>query len=680
VSLSQESGAPAAALSGATPRRLWALRLDTRRLRLLAIAYGLAVGVYAAFHLTATVPNNFSLMPMRANGIAGSISVLNHGGPPLLSAFDNVADTYPQINRTQTYTYFPLPRSDDAGIYLYAPLLSRATGETNPQILVKWLFVGLFVLALAIWPLAFLKIFGSAVAAAVTPLLLLFEVVPHLANDIYWVQAWAVLFALPPLLALRRHTTTNRWLLGALPIIVLAGAASSVRGHSGLPALLAALAIALFPLGPRNWRRRMVGVLTVLVVYGIVTVGVIDLARAIRNHQVRHDHVAQWVAPDIAPTPTGWHVLYIGLGYLPNRYGITYSDSSGAIAVRRVNPKIEYLGPQYRREIRHLYLRIVKHDPGFVAKTYLVKAQSAFLDGFHRYWWGLLATIAMLLLARRRRRQLRGDVALLVPALVVMLVPPVVSLPLSLSFEAGWIGATALVWVVGLGWLASLAGAATSEALGSTTPRLPRWDTLLQPPARPDPRSWQPWVAVGAAVVLGAFLIGPLADKLSSLRARHDAVAFYQADLTPLSRPPLRPATPVRSWNLVPRARPFKPYAGVDLTASSTGVRVDTNKGQYQYQLLSPVFHLSPGRYEVRLRGRVLSGGLELGVLDAAASTWINTTNFWSGQAWARGGLMTNDFDLEKKQVVQVILTNFASSAKSSRWLLRQIDVVRLGE
>jgi len=80
------------------------------------------------------------------------------------------------------------------------------------------------------------------------------------------------------------------------------------------------------------------------------------------------------------------HNLFIGLGAVPNKWGIRWDDSYGAQSVRAVDPAIPYVSPAYYAVMRRLYLQKVLDDPLEVGRIYGVKAYEllgqAFPNGF----------------------------------------------------------------------------------------------------------------------------------------------------------------------------------------------------------------------------------------------------------------------------------------------------------
>ena len=139
-----------------------------------------------------------------------------------------------------------------------------------------------------------------------------------------------------------------------------------------------------------------------------------------------------------------WHPMYLGLGFLPNPWGIAWNDTIAADAVARVDPTAAYLSPRYESILRHLYFQIVWHDPGYVARVYALKAAITIHEAARRFWPALLAPFA--LVAGSRRRRFRRELLLVAPAAVLALLPPVLTEPT--LYDDGFVGVTELVAVL----------------------------------------------------------------------------------------------------------------------------------------------------------------------------------------------------------------------------------------
>src|SRR4029077_3260562 len=113
------------------------------------------------------------------------------------------------------------------------------------------------------------------------------------------------------------------------------------------------------------------------------------------------------------------------------------------------------------------------------------------------------------------------------------------------------------------------------------------------------------------------------------VRGSYDSFAkFYAMGQTTLGfTQPV--GTPVASWNLsdsVPKG-----WTGASVAAATVahGPAFDTGRLQWEYELASTPIRLQPGSYAAYLRGNVPFGGLDLGVLDAKSSLWLDQSLYW---------------------------------------------------
>jgi hypothetical protein len=162
---------------------------------------------------------------------------------------------------------------------------------------------------------------------------------------------------------------------------------------------------------------------------------------------------------------------------------------------------------------------------------------------------------------------------------------------------------------------------------------------------------------------------------------KDDDYLFYTQSASPV-RPfdtSLPPALESWRFSRLPRGWELAPTQGTRVKPSGAGLDVVTGTGPFEYQLLSPVRRLRPGRYLAVARGRVRNGGMELGVLGVDGNKWINILNFWDGQSAKGEVTMTVPFQIKHSRDVRVILANHANRKRSSRWQLIDVSLRRVG-
>jgi len=68
------------------------------------------------------------------------------------------------------------------------------------------------------------------------------------------------------------------------------------------------------------------------------------------------------------------HTLYLGLGFVENKWGIRYDDDYGEEIAGRAEPPVVFCSPEYFRLMWKLYLARWTEDPVEVARIYAEKA------------------------------------------------------------------------------------------------------------------------------------------------------------------------------------------------------------------------------------------------------------------------------------------------------------------
>lgn len=109
------------------------------------------------------------------------------------------------------------------------------------------------------------------------------------------------------------------------------------------------------------------------------------------------------------------HTLYIGLGTVPNRLGIVYSDEFGYRTAQAIAPGVASQSAEYLRIMRGLYLQQWLSDPVEVIRIYVEKFRMVmayrFLDHPALSLWGSLLLIGAIHLLSNRGRLSCGQPA-----------------------------------------------------------------------------------------------------------------------------------------------------------------------------------------------------------------------------------------------------------------------------
>ncbi|HTQ44922.1 MAG TPA: hypothetical protein VMI75_19315 [Polyangiaceae bacterium] len=447
--------------------------------------------------------------------------------------------------------------------------------------------------------------------------------------------------------------------------------ASAIRIDAGLPVLLGALGIVAFAgtdrwLHPRTWRlsrpsratatRPLIAVGLVLAYLSIATF-TLDAARDYRN-SVIHQPSFGSAYPTQHPF---WHNAYIGLGYLPNRYAITWSDSVAADLVERAHPNAGYLSPLYESTLRKAYLHLVRIDPGFILNNIWVKSRTIVGSALSRFFL-VPILVAIGLAIPRRRRETAVTLLLAAPVMVVGAGSPLMTIPLT-QYALGWTGAWGAVWLVGIGWtLAELIAVVRRRSLAGLVKSI-------------RPRPVLAIAAVTALTIALAATASPAPPPSSD--------DYYSANATGLATAAPGPAHTVDTWRFAGElphgwhsvsASLIQPDLG---QAAQQGMYVRTSSAPNSIALAGPSVLLPAGRYAVAGTGRVFSGGLGLTVRNAAGTPLVRSRYWWS-QPGFLNELLDVTFSLPTATRVNLSLDNWTPFPNASGFVVWRLSLLHL--
>ena len=459
------------------------------------------------------------------------------------------------------------------------------------------------------------------------------------------------------------------------------------------------------------WRSRVLALGVAAVCYLAFSTGILSLAyhaRADRMHgyPVNTGGVAgatSWSSPSGHPF---WHAFYLGLGVVANPYGISWNDSVAARYVKSVDPSAAYLSPKYETILRRRVEYIAEHDPGLIIDALSTKAGAEIGEALDTFpvLLGLVPIVLLMGLGRGRRRQYA---VVLIPIAVVAFAPVIASLPRTV-YALQWLGLWATITVLtGSVIVADLARrAATLPVVSAGGHRLSiAWARISATVERPTlflvrrllavPAvavrarrgvidAWGPLYAAAAdltrswtsrsVLVVIACIVGGLVARgyLDQVRdgTLNEVATLVGTPMLPVSTRLPRPVADSvftglpTDWRLGDH--------GVGLQASSGGAIVRTTATANGYQFASADHQLRPGNYVAVVRGRVIRGGMQLGVLNAATDHWITTQNF--GQE-PTAALLPAAFSIAHPTPVELILANLSPRARASHWSLNAAGI-----
>jgi hypothetical protein len=419
-------------VAGPPFRRLLAATISRQPYKVMLL-WGIAAGLLGAAALLAITPIHWPVMPSQVEGLRASLAVLRHGGPLLLGHHGTTGTPY-------------AIGTEEVGLYIYFPLLSRILGLADPTTAIRYCYVTLFGLSAAAYPLIFYRLTRSLLGGFVAPLALLACIRSFAFNDVYWIPAWAALTLLPLVYLLARDWP-RLGLLALVGISFTAGLLSSVRAGSGLAIAIAAAMVLVL----RRWRWWRVAPALALLTVAYISIGafVFPAVRAHRDHRIGTHNAA--ILEREQSRPHVWHTVYIGLGYLPNPEHIRYSDGVAIARVEHDAPGTPYLSSRYNTVLRKAFFSAVDDDPLRAIKQYAAKLLVTTADVAPYLLIVLITMPAMLLLGDPERQMRRRWVLLTLPSIVGTFLPPMIAIP-GESYEEGLYGVIGLMGILGICW------------------------------------------------------------------------------------------------------------------------------------------------------------------------------------------------------------------------------------
>ena len=166
-------------------------------------------------------------------------------------------------------------------------------------------------------------------------------------------------------LGLMSRRSANAWIAAGVVFLALAALIREAIGLMGVATSLATVA-ALFLLRRPRTGRHIIGVLfvAVLAIAAVTTPKWVVLARDLAFDM----QPAQLVA-----THGLSHTLYLGLGFVENKWGILYYDYYGEAVAQAIDPTIVFCSPEYFQLMWKLYIGRWIEDPVEVMRIYLLK-------------------------------------------------------------------------------------------------------------------------------------------------------------------------------------------------------------------------------------------------------------------------------------------------------------------
>lgn len=295
------------------------------------------------------------IMKCREVDLGKTLEGLNQTGIPLVSFHDG--------------SYSPSGYADDLGIYYFIPTLAKF-GGLSIEFAIECFFNALLLVGFLISIYCFFSVFkrfSSRLISFIGLFLLTFVVVP-LFLDVYVGSFFAIVTTISLFTLYEQKNGKWKWVFPTCFAGIIAGYCNFIRCHSGTGAILFILVYLTI------YQKIRIQKKIFLIALLALSIAIPYLHFALLEKQ--RDAFLTEKDPNYCPIPAvhpKWHSIYIGFGYLTNKYRIEYNDTISFEKAKSVNPNILYHSKEYEKILRNECFYLFRSDPIFILKTVLAK-------------------------------------------------------------------------------------------------------------------------------------------------------------------------------------------------------------------------------------------------------------------------------------------------------------------
>jgi hypothetical protein len=275
------------------------------------------------------------------------------------SRVDNVKLAIESINDGRTSLISKegqlIGKSDDLGLYIFVSYYSKLIGNANADFAIKTFTLLMSALALGFMPIMFCKIFDSIPIGIVSPIVayLTFDLFKT-STDVYWVQQWIILIGLPIVLLIYKRPWDKYGLFLAGALAMAISFSNFIRSNSGLGVFILLLVV-LFNKVKKELLKKACVILLIFIfslTFNFIFINIYSMANKIDlGNNASHPF---------------WHSVYIGLGAVPNNYGIKYDDSVGFIKAHDIDPDVKEYSKEYDSILKNECIKLLINDRKFI--------------------------------------------------------------------------------------------------------------------------------------------------------------------------------------------------------------------------------------------------------------------------------------------------------------------------
>ena len=297
------------------------------------------------------------MMEFRYRSLVDSLHGFKNTNVPLVA----------QVENTYTVAGF----TDDPGMYYFIPWIAKTFGISLDSA-IHIFFGSMAIMAALISTLCFFLAFKNWMSRLITTFAM-FAVAKYAyeLSDVYVASFFAVASILPVFILWNRkkYALNSKIILSLIFSGTIISYCNSIRTNSGMGALLF---LFFWILLNRNFSslNKVVSTSILFIAMSFPFLHFYTLEMN-RDHYIALNIEGHQPVNIVHPK---WHSIYIGLGYVKNKYGLEYNDSVATDKIKSIDPNIGYCTNEYERALRKECIMLAKTDFLFILKNLLAKA------------------------------------------------------------------------------------------------------------------------------------------------------------------------------------------------------------------------------------------------------------------------------------------------------------------
>lgn len=352
----------------------------------------------------------------------------------------------PQNNRLED-----LSTGEDQGYPFLMSILGKGLGirEMNFGFFIQFNYLLLITLGIMCSLLVFV-VFKSIFLTSLFYFLYLELGIYNGGIDHHWIIGSYIIFCILYNISLIRHKSNFPKSL-LIIYFLIAGLANVIREGDGLTGILILSVSVIIIIG---WKYKNIPKYPILkfkiLLFGIFLISMFFLPTALLKlaRYQRDLSFFNGKSSDMITHHGLWHNAFMGLGYIPNNYGIQWSDNNPIKFVHLINPETGYMTNDYYNILRGLYFKYSFESPNLWYGNILAKARTInklngeftnnspgkFLPQVLRNYFLYISLFGILLLSRKDKSK-TAIFWLILVSLLISSIPGFIGTPTILYLE-----------------------------------------------------------------------------------------------------------------------------------------------------------------------------------------------------------------------------------------------------